>query len=225
MAREDHRQVGPQRQVQRDAEDPADGRVQEQPRERAPQHNPPKRHNAKFGRKIEGGSQPSIKNFISPKPDKFTCDECGFSTNLKSKLIDHVNRVHLKINDEPSINQSGNHSELTPLVPLTPKGKRQSDSELSPGSAKRKKLSLSITEKQNLIRKYDKLGKMTQESAANILKIPRPSLIKILKNRDAIMASEKSDVKRNRVGKDAMVEDALIQGPFTYDVHKFFWDF
>ena len=40
------------------------------------------------------------------KAPKFVCDECGYSTNIKSRLVDHVNSVHLKIN-----NESGNESE------------------------------------------------------------------------------------------------------------------
>ena len=48
------------------------------------------------------------------KAPKFICDECGFSTNIKSRLVDHVNSVHLKIN-----NESGNESEDTSPRPQT----------------------------------------------------------------------------------------------------------
>ena len=57
--------------------------------------------------------QVPITNFTSPTPSKLICDECGYSTSVKRRLIDHVNNVHL--NDE-----SGSQSEDTSLVPLVP---------------------------------------------------------------------------------------------------------
>ena len=48
------------------------------------------------------------------KAPKFICDECGYNTNIKSRLVDHVNSVHLKIN-----NESGNESEDTSPRPQT----------------------------------------------------------------------------------------------------------
>ena len=59
----------------------------------------------------------------TPKADKrFVCDECGYSSNIKSRLVDHVNGVHLGLkgstqsednNDDININNepSGNPSE------------------------------------------------------------------------------------------------------------------
>lgn len=29
--------------------------------------------------------------------ERFVCDECGYSTNIKDKLADHINGVHLKL--------------------------------------------------------------------------------------------------------------------------------
>ena len=52
---------------------------------------------------------------------------------------------------------------------------------------------------------------MSKESAAKMLKIPPSTLRTFLSKRDDIMASDKSDMKRNRVGKDVMVEAALIK--------------
>ena len=48
------------------------------------------------------------------KAPKFVCDVCGYSTNIKSRIVDHVNSVHLKIN-----NESGNESEDTSPRPQT----------------------------------------------------------------------------------------------------------
>ena len=48
------------------------------------------------------------------KAPKFICDACGYNTNIKSRLVDHVNSVHLKIN-----NESGNESEDTSPRPQT----------------------------------------------------------------------------------------------------------
>ena len=143
---------------------------------------------------------------------KFVCDECGFSTAIKNRLVDHVNSVHLKINDKPSENQS---EDTSPVPPLTPKpkpskAKRKAEmASLSPTTPKR--INLSIEGKREIIMKYDTLPKMSQESAAKELKIPRMTLRNILSKREAIIAAPKSDIKRSRVGKDAMVEDSLIK--------------
>ena len=35
----------------------------------------------------------------TPKADqRFVCDECGYGSDMKDRLIDHVNGVHLKLN-------------------------------------------------------------------------------------------------------------------------------
>ena len=152
-----------------------------------------------------------ITKFISKITPKFVCDECGYGTHIKSRLVNHVNNAHLKINNEPSYNQS----EDTSLVPLisakskTPRAKRKAETELSPSNPKR--ISLSIERKKNIIESYDALPKMSQGSAADMLKIPRASLRLILSNRETIMASDNSDMKRLRVGKDVMVENCLIK--------------
>ena len=70
-----------------------------------------------------------------------------------------------------------------------------------------KRINLSIEGKREILREYDALPKMSQESAANLLKVPRMSLRNILSKREEIIAAPKSDKKRSRVGKDAMVEN------------------
>ena len=58
----------------------------------------------------------------TPNADKrFVCDDCGYSSNIKSRLVDHVNGVHLGLkgstqsedNDDININNepSGSGSE------------------------------------------------------------------------------------------------------------------
>ena len=49
-------------------------------------------------------AQLPITNFISPKTPKFICDDCGYSTSIKIRLVDHVKSAHL--NNESSGNQS-----------------------------------------------------------------------------------------------------------------------
>ena len=75
----------------------------------------------------------------------------------------------------------------------------------------RKRINLSIKEKREIIRKYDALPKMSQESAGNLLKIHRSTLREILSKREAIFAAPKGEIKRNRVSKGAAVEDSLIE--------------
>ena len=150
---------------------------------------------------------------MAPTKEKpqFVCDECGYSTNIKNKLVDHVNGVHLKmngsketdVNDEPPGNPK----------PKTPRSKRKAEASLSPTTLKR--INLSIAGKREIIMKYDTLmhkePKLSQESAANMLKIPRMTLRNILSKREAIIAAPKSEIKRSCVGKDAMVEESLIK--------------
>ena len=149
-----------------------------------------------------------ITKFISKITPKFVCDECGYGTHIKSRLVNHVNNAHL--NNEPSYNQSEDTSlvPLTSAKPKTPRAKRKAETELSPSNPKR--ISLSIERKKVIIQKYDALPKMSQESAANMLKITRGSLRLIMSNREAIMASDKSDMKRLHVGKDVLVEMTAV---------------
>ena len=51
------------------------------------------------------------------KAKKFICNKCGYSTNIKSRLIDHVNSVHLKINNE-SIYKMQSLPKLLALYPI-----------------------------------------------------------------------------------------------------------
>ena len=74
-------------------------------------------------------------------------------------------------------------------MPVTPKQKSNHASSLSPNTPKR--IGLSIEKKKDILKKYDKLPKMSQQSAANMLKIPRGTLRKILNKRGEIMASTK----------------------------------
>ena len=172
---------------------------------------------------------------------RFVCHECGYKTNNKNRLINHVNGVHLNMNgskendndegEEINDESSGSQRKDTPLFPVfkspltpkqktpkpktpkpkTPKSKRKAEpASVSPSTPKR--INLSIEGKRDILKKYDALPKMSQESAANMLKIPRESLRKILSRRDEIIAAPKSEIKRlGRVGKDVMVEDSLIK--------------
>lgn len=77
----------------------------------------------------------------------------------------------------------------------------------------KKRRDLSLSEKINILEKYDKLPKLSQRNAAAQLKISQPILCKILKKRveieDAAKKNENLLTKRNRTGKDAQVESAL----------------
>ena len=66
-------------------------------------------------------NQMQITNFLSRKNPKFVCDECGYSSDIKVRLIDHVNSVHL------NKDSSGDESEDTSLVPLAAGGNAQAD--------------------------------------------------------------------------------------------------
>jgi hypothetical protein len=72
---------------------------------------------------------------------------------------------------------------------------------------------LSLQDKQIILECYDRLPKMSQRSAAVLLKISQPLLCKILKNRsdieNSVLTSENTDRKRARSGKDSQVESAL----------------
>ena len=41
---------------------------------------------------------------------RFGCDECGYRTNIKNRLVDHVNRVHLKINNDKRKAEMASHT-------------------------------------------------------------------------------------------------------------------
>ena len=100
--------------------------------------------------------------------------------------------------------------EFSTPNPKNPKSKRKAGmASLSPSTPKR--IDLSIEEKREIISKYDNLPKMSTDSAARMLKIPRSTLRCILSKREAIMTAPKSEIKRNRVGKYPIVEDALMK--------------
>ena len=61
---------------------------------------------------------------------RFGCDECGYRTNIKNRLVDHVNRVHLKIDND--------------------KRKAETSSQSTP-----KRINLSIEGKREILREYD----------------------------------------------------------------------
>ena len=134
----------------------------------------------------------------SPRPDVGgdVCDKCGYSTNIKNRLVEHVNNVHLKINNEPS------------GTPKTSKTKRKAEMQ---STSTPKRINLSIEGKREIIRKYDSLPKMSIESAAEKLNLPKSSLWNILSKRKEIFAAPKGEMKRSRVGNDAMVENYLMR--------------
>lgn len=78
---------------------------------------------------------------------------------------------------------------------------------------KKKRMDLSLQEKQKILEIYDKLPKMSQRNAAAHLKISQPFLCKILKNRSNIeiahISNKNMKRKRERSGKDNQVESAL----------------
>ena len=71
---------------------------------------------------------------------------------------------------------------------------------------KKKRIDLSLQEKQKCLERYDKLPKMSQQNVAVHLKISQSLLCKILKNRSKIETSQISnqnmDRKRERSGID-----------------------
>jgi len=72
---------------------------------------------------------------------------------------------------------------------------------------------LTLFEKNELLKKYDALGKMSQTAAAGKLGVAQSMLSKLLKSRYEIETSmvnnEQSSRKRKRDGKDPEVEEAL----------------
>jgi hypothetical protein len=78
--------------------------------------------------------------------------------------------------------------------------------------ANKKRKDFSLQEKQIILECYDKLPKMSQSSAAVLLKILQPLLCKILKNRSDIetsaLTNENTDRKTARSGKDSQGESA-----------------
>uniref|UniRef100_A0A0A9VYT7 Tigger transposable element-derived protein 4 n=1 Tax=Lygus hesperus TaxID=30085 RepID=A0A0A9VYT7_LYGHE len=72
---------------------------------------------------------------------------------------------------------------------------------------------LSLSDKRDVLVKFDALPKMSQTKAAIELGVSQPLLSKILKDRETIerAALENADLarKRKRTGKDAQVENAL----------------
>ena len=81
----------------------------------------------------------------------------------------------------------------------------------SPSKTNNRRVELSIDAKREIIRSYDALPRMSQQCAAKVLQIPRMTLRRMLSKRDEIMDAPNSSMKRYRVGKDAMVEDALVR--------------
>ena len=81
----------------------------------------------------------------------------------------------------------------------------------SPSKTNNRRIELSIETKREIIRRFDSLPKMSQQNASKVLQIPRMTLRRMLSKRDEIMDAKNSSMKRYRVGKDAVVEDALIK--------------
>lgn len=84
-----------------------------------------------------------------------------------------------------------------------------------------KRRDLSLGEKNELLKRYDALPKMSQREAADKLSISQPLLCKFLKKRDTIQAAclnnGNTNRKRKRCGKDEEVEMALKEW-FTANV-------
>lgn len=80
-------------------------------------------------------------------------------------------------------------------------------------STKRK--DLTIKEKKDILVCFDKLDKCSQREAALALKIPQPTLNKILKNRKEIIEHEEQNLplsrKRKRNGQNVDVEESLLR--------------
>jgi len=80
-------------------------------------------------------------------------------------------------------------------------------------STKRK--DLTIKEKKDLLVRYDMLDKCSQREAALALKIPQPTLNKILKNRKEIVVHEEQNLpfsrKLKRSEQNADVEESLLR--------------
>ena len=78
-----------------------------------------------------------------------------------------------------------------------------------PSNTNNCRVELSIEAKREIIRSYDALPHMSQQNASKVLQVPRMTLRRMLSNRDKIMDAKYSSMKRCRVGKDAVVKDAL----------------
>jgi len=78
-------------------------------------------------------------------------------------------------------------------------------------STKRK--DLTIKEKKDILVRFDKLDKCSQREAALALKIPQPTLNKILKNRKEIVELEEQNLphSRKRNGQNVDVEESLLR--------------
>ncbi|XP_025418302.1 major centromere autoantigen B-like [Sipha flava] len=78
-----------------------------------------------------------------------------------------------------------------------------------------KRNDLTIKEKKDILVRFDKLDKCSQREAALALKIPQPTLNKILKNRKEIVEHEEQNLplsrKRKRNGQNVDVEESLLR--------------
>ena len=149
--------------------------------------------------------------------DYFIEEENEYKTDWaeeEKQLVTVKSEEEEGITDETSNISTGLFSqckfEFSTPNPKNPKSKRKAGmASLSPSTPKR--IDLSIEEKREIISKYDNLPKMSTDSAARMLKIPRSTLRCILSKREAIMTAPKGEIKRNRVGKYPIVEDALMK--------------
>ena len=70
---------------------------------------------------------------------------------------------------------------------------------------------LTLKEKQELLKKFDQLPRMSQRNAAVQLRVPQPTLNKLLKNRSQIeyasSMNKNFEQKRVRPGKDEEVAE------------------
>ncbi|XP_025418559.1 tigger transposable element-derived protein 4-like [Sipha flava] len=78
-----------------------------------------------------------------------------------------------------------------------------------------KRNDLTIKEKKDILVRFDKLDKCSQREATLALKIPQPTLNKILKNRKEIVEHEEQNLplsrKRKRNGQNVDVEESLLR--------------
>ena len=96
------------------------------------------------------------------------------------------------------------------FMPSTPKRAQIPCLPSTPKPSTPQRIVLSIEEKRDVLKRFDALSNMSQEGASKMLQIPRMTLRRILKNREEIMSAPNSAKKRCRVGKDEVVERALI---------------
>ena len=122
-----------------------------------------------------------------------SCDECGLIFESMSELENHVGYAHaITLNDT-----SFEGNEIT----------------LNEGqiSKEKRRISLTIQDKQAILKQYDLLPKMPNRMKAKMLGVKTTTLMSIISRREKIFSTQNTAMRRARFGKEKEVGDAVLQ--------------